>query len=422
MSPTQVLNFLNQSSSFQALGLSEPLVRALADAGIENPTPIQAQAIPHLLAGRDAFGIAQTGTGKTAAFGLPLIERLLADRQRPVPKGVRALILAPTRELAIQIEQALATYSRHVRLRHAVVFGGVGFEPQVRALSQGVDILVATPGRLADLVGRGACRLDGVRFLILDEADRMLDMGFVKEVMRLVDRLPRERQSLLFSATMPEAIVGLAARILRDPVRVEVTPEVVAVDRIDQRVLHVTARDKRDVLAKLLSDPEIVRAIVFTRTKRGADRVAQHLVATGIGADALHGNKSQGARQKALGRFRSGETRILVATDIAARGIDVAEITHVVNFELPEVAESYVHRIGRTARAGRGGTAYSLCDPAERPLLAQIEKLIRRRIDAQVVEGSGGREPSGNREASGGREPSGGRGAHAGRRPERRAA
>jgi ATP-dependent RNA helicase RhlE len=371
---------LNNSLSFAALGLSEPLLRALDAAELTVPTPIQAQAIPHLLAGRDALGIAQTGTGKTAAFGLPLLQHLAALEGRPGPKGVRALILAPTRELAIQIGQSLDGFGRNLRLRRAVVFGGVGLEPQVRALAGGVDILVATPGRLADLLKRGALRLDGVRHLVLDEADRMLDMGFVKEVMRIVERLPKERQSLLFSATMPEAIRLLGDRILKNPIRVEVTPETVAVDRIEQHLFRVEAREKRALLVRLLADPAIRRGVIFTRTKRGADRVAEHLREAGIDCDALHGNKSQGARQKALARFKAGTTRILVATDIAARGIDVADITHVVNFEMPNEPESYVHRIGRTARAGRSGVAISFCDPSEHGQLKAIERLIRRPI------------------------------------------
>jgi len=371
---------LTDISTFAALGLAEPLLRALEAAGLDQPTPIQAKAIPHLLTGRDVLGIAQTGTGKTAAFGLPILDKLITDRRRPQPKSVRALILAPTRELAIQIGQSLDVFARKLDLRRSVVFGGVGLEPQIRACAGGLDILVATPGRLEDLMARGAVRLDAVQHLVLDEADRMLDMGFVKAVMRIVDKLPRQRQSLLFSATMPESIRTLGARILNEPIRVEVTPEVITVDAIAQHVFRCEARDKRALLVRLLNDPEIRRGVVFTRTKRGADRVAEHLREAGIDADAIHGNKSQGARQRALSRFRSGALRILVATDIAARGIDVADVTHVVNYEMPNEPESYVHRIGRTARAGRSGVAFSLCDPSEHGHLKAIERLIRRPI------------------------------------------
>ena len=370
--------------SFAALGLSEPLLRALEAQGLDRPTPIQAQAIPALLQGRDMLGIAQTGTGKTAAFGLPMLDRL-SGGERPRPKQPRSLVLAPTRELAIQIAQSFEAMGKHLPLRRAVVFGGVGMEPQIRALASGVDILVATPGRLLDLMERGAVRLDAVKILVLDEADRMLDMGFVRDVMRIVGKLPRERQSLLFSATMPAAIAELSAKLLRDPMRVEVTPETVAVDRIAQKLYKIPAKDKRTLLVTLLDDPDIRRCIVFTRTKRGADRVSEHLTEAGIDSAAIHGNKSQGARQKALGRFRDGSVRILVATDIAARGIDVTDVTHVVNFEMPNEPESYVHRIGRTARAGRSGVAVSFCDPSEHGQLKAIERLIRRPIPVETM-------------------------------------
>ena len=363
--------------SFSSLGLAEPLCRALAAEGYTTPTPIQTQAIGPLLEGRDLLGIAQTGTGKTAAFGLPLLQRLAQNRPTPIPKTVRSLILAPTRELAIQIEESLATYGRHLGLRRAVIFGGVGQVPQVKAIARGLDILDATPGRLLDLIGQRHVRLERVEVLVLDEADRMLDMRFVRDVKRIVQLLPRERQSLLFSATMPADIADLAKQMLKDPLRVEVTPEVVTVDRIKQSVHFIDQTGKRDLLVDVLRDPAMRRVIVFTRTKHGADRVARHLERAGVASDAIHGDKTQGARQRALARFKEGDARVLVATDIAARGIDVDGITHVVNFELPNVPESYVHRIGRTARAGADGAAISFCAADEQPYLRDIERLTR---------------------------------------------
>jgi len=388
-----VLNVISGSNelTFKALGLNEPLCRALAAEGYETPTPIQAQAIGPLLAGRDLLGIAQTGTGKTAAFGLPLLQKLAAERPAPSAKSARALILAPTRELAIQIEASLATYGRHLGLRRALVFGGVGQGPQVKALARGVDIMVATPGRLLDLINQRHVRLDRTEVLVLDEADRMLDMGFVRDVRKIVQQLPRERQSLLFSATMPADIATLAKQMLIDPIRVEVTPEVVTVERIAQSVHFVEASAKRDLLVRVLRDPALARVIVFTRTKRGADRVCRHLVQAGVATEAIHGDKGQSARQKAMETFRAGKARVLVATDIAARGIDIDGITHVVNFELPNIPESYVHRIGRTARAGAGGAAISFCAPDERPFLRDIERLTRVPL---LVAGGGSRAPA----------------------------
>ncbi|MBN9059594.1 MAG: DEAD/DEAH box helicase, partial [Rhizobiales bacterium] len=332
-------------TNFAALALAEPLVRALDVAGITTPTPIQAQAIPALLEGRDMLGIAQTGTGKTAAFGLPLLQQLSRRADGLAPKSVRSLILAPTRELAIQIDSELRKFSKYLGIRHALVFGGVGHQPQIRALEKGVDILVATPGRLLDHLQARVVRLDEVTHLVLDEADRMLDMGFVRDVMKIVGLLPENRQSLLFSATMPAEVAQLSRKILKDPVRVEVTPEAVTVDRIDQKLYRVPTAEKRNFLLDLLANPAMERVIVFTRTKHGADRVAQHLQKAGVETLALHGNKSQGARQKALEGFKDGSLRVLVATDIAARGIDVSGVTHVVNFDLPDEPESYVHRI-----------------------------------------------------------------------------
>ena len=371
---------MNQLNSFADLALAEPLLRALGQAGLVTPTPIQAQAIPALLEGRDMLGIAQTGTGKTAAFGLPLLQQLSRRPEGLEPKSARALILAPTRELAIQIDAELRKYGRFLGVRHALVYGGVGHTPQIRALEKGVDILVATPGRLLDHLQAGAVKLSSVTHLVLDEADRMLDMGFVRDVMKIVALLPVNRQSLLFSATMPAEVAVLSRKILKDPIRVEVTPEVVTVERIDQRLYRVPAGEKRGFLVDLLADEAMRRVIVFTRTKHGADKVAQHLLKARIETLALHGNKSQGARQKALAGFKDGSLRVLVATDIAARGIDVADITHVVNFDLPDEPEAYVHRIGRTARAGREGIAYSLFDAGESARLKAIERLIRRPI------------------------------------------
>ncbi len=366
--------------TFASLGVAEPLLRALEAENYSRPTPIQTRAIPLLLEGRDLLGIAQTGTGKTAAFGLPLLQRLAAEPGKAGPKGTRALILAPTRELAIQIGDALKTYGRHLGLRQAVLLGGVGQGPQVKALAGGVDILIATPGRLLDLLGQRHLRLDRVSTLVLDEADRMLDMGFVRDVRKIVAALPAARQTLLFSATMPNEVARLAGEILDRPERVEVTPEVITVERIDQFVAHVPGGEKQQFLARLLQDPAVTRAIVFSRTKHGANRIAGKLERAGIEAAAIHGNKSQGARQRALEDFRAGSVQVLVATDIAARGIDVEAVSHVINFDLPNEPESYVHRIGRTARAGAGGIAISFCDTAERPYLAAIEKLTRQRL------------------------------------------
>jgi len=365
--------------SFSDLRLAEPLLRALAQENYAQPTPIQVQAIPHLLAERDLLGLAQTGTGKTAAFALPILQRLAAT-QAPSGRGPRALVLTPTRELALQVADSFRAYGRHVALKSGVVFGGVGQAPQVSVLARGVDILVATPGRLLDLHGQGHVKFDRLRFLVLDEADRMLDMGFLRDVQRIIALLPKERQTLLFSATMPEAIASLAAKILKSPVRVEVTPVASTVERVEQRVIFVDSASKSALLTDLLRGKDIARALVFARTKHGANRIAARLVRDNINAEVIHGNKSQGARQRALDGFRNGRVRVLVATDIAARGIDVDGVTHVINYDLPNEPESYVHRIGRTARAGASGIALSLCDAAERAYLRDIEKLTRRRL------------------------------------------
>jgi ATP-dependent RNA helicase RhlE len=373
------------SPEFADLGLCSDLLDAIFDRGYETPTPIQAQAIPHLLEGRDLLGVAQTGTGKTAAFALPILDLLDERHEKPTPRRPRALVLTPTRELASQISDSFEAYGKHLPLRSTVVFGGVGQSPQVRALRRGVDVLVATPGRLLDLMGQGHVDFARVGIFVLDEADRMLDMGFLRDVRRIVDRLPRERQSLLFSATMPRDIACLARTLLRDPVRVEVTPPGTTVERVDQRVCFVDKPDKRLLLSEILGDAGIERVLVFTRTKHGADRVARHLAKAGTASTALHGNKSQGQRERALAGFRAGRVRVLVATDIAARGLDVPEITHVINFDLPNVPESYVHRIGRTARAGRTGVAISFCDPSEQTYLVAIEREVGQALDRMEV-------------------------------------
>jgi ATP-dependent RNA helicase RhlE len=366
--------------SFSDLGLAEPLLRALDAAGYTVPTPIQARTIPALLQGRDVLGIAQTGTGKTAAFALPVLQHLSGFRERPQPKHPRALVLAPTRELAVQIGRSFDTYGRGLGLKLGMVIGGLGFARQIETLNRGVDILVATPGRLLDLVERGNVKLAHVTFLVLDEADRMFDMGFIRDVRRIVASVSKQRQTLLFSATMPGDISKLAGEILKNPEKVEIAPQGRTVDKIDQRVYFVPAAAKRALLSHLLSDETLERVIVFTRTKRGANRVAEALEDRGVRSEAIHGNKSQNARQKALDNFSRGRARVLVATDLASRGIDVSGVTHVINYELPADAESYVHRIGRTARAGASGIALSFCDGSERGQLKSIERLTNQRI------------------------------------------
>ncbi|MBI5503618.1 MAG: DEAD/DEAH box helicase [Deltaproteobacteria bacterium] len=367
-------------SAFSELGVSEPLCRALAAKQYTTPTPIQARTIPALLEGKDLLGIAQTGTGKTAAFVVPILQRLTASNQRARQFAPRALILAPTRELAVQIGDSIAVYGRNLSIRHAVIFGGVSQSPQVAALTRGIDIAVATPGRLLDLLSQRYVRLDSVEYLVLDEADRMLDMGFARDLRKIVAALPKKRQSLLFSATMPSDIAHLAGEMLINPVRVDVSPKEPTVQRVEQRVHFVDSTKKRALLTRLLGNPALSRVIVFTRTKHGANRVAEQLDRAGVLAEAIHGNKSQNARQRALEGFRSGRARVLVATDVAARGIDISGVTHVINYELPNEAESYVHRIGRTARAGASGVALSFCDPSERNYLRGIEKLTGRRL------------------------------------------
>ncbi len=370
---------------FEQLNLAAPILKALAEEGYTAPSPIQEKAIPPVLEGRDLLGCAQTGTGKTCAFACPMLQTLYGRPVREKIRPIRGLVLTPTRELALQISESFQSYGRHLPIRTTVIFGGVSQVPQVEALKQGVDILVATPGRLNDLIGQGYIDLSKVEIFVLDEADRMLDMGFIHDVKRVIGKLPQKRQTLLFSATMPQEIIKLVETILKNPVKVMVTPVSSTVEIIDQSVYFVDKANKPKLLIHLLQDPAITSALVFTRTKHGADRVARLLQKAGIGAAAIHGDKSQGARQAALSRFKKGEIRVLVATDIAARGIDIDELSHVFNYDLPDVPETYVHRIGRTGRAGAGGTAIAFCNFDEKENLKDIEKLIRKQIP--VVEG-----------------------------------
>ena len=364
--------------TFDDLKLIPEILRAVREAGYERPTPIQQDAIPAALDGRDILGTAQTGTGKTAAFSLPILQQL--DDTADEEPNLRALVVTPTRELAAQISESLASYGRHLELWHAVIFGGVSDRPQIQELRKGVDALVATPGRLLDLMNRGVVKLDRIEHFVLDEADRMLDMGFLPDVKRIIRQLPARRQTLLFSATMPPEIRSLAESLLRDPVSVAVAPPAEPAEKVEQRLYFVDKADKRELLKELLRDGDLRRTLVFSRTKHGANRIAKVLVKAGVSTAAIHGNKSQGARTRALEGFRRGEVRVLVATDIAARGIDVEGITHVVNFDLPNVPETYVHRIGRTARAGASGIALSFCDVEERPYLIDIEQLMGRHL------------------------------------------
>jgi ATP-dependent RNA helicase RhlE len=370
-------------TSFAELGLAAPLLQALETEGYTTPTPIQTQAIPHVLVGQDVQGIAQTGTGKTAAFALPILHRLLADRRPAIRRGCRVLVLSPTRELASQIAESFRAYGRHTGLRTALMFGGVPKARQAKAVASGIDILVATPGRLLDHMQEGAVTVAGVEILVLDEADHMLDLGFIAPIRKIVSHISVKRQTLFFSATMPKEIAQLAGNMLREPVHVAVTPVATTADRVEQKVIFVEAARKRQVLAEILRNKRMERTLVFTRTKHGADKVTHHLEASGQPAAAIHGNKSQPQRERALAAFKDGRVRVLVATDIAARGIDVDGVTHVVNFDLPNVPEAYVHRIGRTARAGHAGVAISFCDSSERAHLRGIEKLIRARLPVE---------------------------------------
>ncbi len=379
--------------SFASLGLSDALVRAVADVGYTTPTPIQLQAVPAVLARRDLLAGAQTGTGKTAAFVLPILHRL-AGQPSTARRRIRVLILTPTRELAAQVEESVRVYGRYLPLKSAVLFGGVNINPQIDALRRGVDIVVATPGRLLDHHGQRTIDLSAVDTLVLDEADRMLDMGFIHDIRRILAILPRQRQNLLFSATFSDEIRALANGLLRDPVSVQVTPRNSTVDAVAQRVLPVDARRKSELLAHLIKSGSWYQVLVFTRTKHGANRLAAQLEKTGIGALPIHGNKSQNARTRALAAFKSGELQVLVATDIAARGLDIDKLPHVVNFDLPHVPEDYVHRIGRTGRAGSTGEAISLVSTEEQPLLRDIERLIRRQLPREVVPGFEAGSPS----------------------------
>lgn len=366
--------------TFEEINLIAPLQRALADEKYEIPTPIQAQSIPAAIEGKDLLGCAQTGTGKTASFALPLLNTLGKQNRRAIPNKPFALVLAPTRELAIQIGESFATYGRHLRFRQALVYGGVGQGHQVRSMKRGVHLLVATPGRLLDLMNQGHIQLDQLEMFVLDEADRMLDMGFLPDLKRIISKLPPQRQSLFFSATLPPNIIELSQRLLKDPVKVHVTPESRNVEKIEQRMMFVERGGKQALLEKTLGEADVDRVLVFTKTKRGANAVAEQLVRSGISATAIHGNKSQNARQKALESFRRRQVKVLVATDVAARGIDVDGITHVINFDLPVEPESYVHRIGRTGRAGAEGIALSFCSGAERRELRAIERLIGQKV------------------------------------------
>lgn len=367
--------------SFQNMNIVDPLQRAIAKEGYTTPTPIQMQAIPHLLQGKDLMGIAQTGTGKTAAFVLPILQRLSEDLKVPIPGNPRVLVLAPTRELAAQIDQSFATYGQFLRFRHTAIFGGVRQGPQVKILSRGVDILVATPGRLLDLMNQGYIKLKGVEFFVLDEIDRMLDMGFVKDMRKIVSDLPQKRQSLFFSATVSQQTGEFAKRLLTNAVRVEVASKAITLECIKQRVFFVDQNNKYPLLQKLFNQKDMNRVLIFTRTKHRADKVARMLNKSKINVDAIHGNKSQNQRTKAMNDFKSGRLQVLVATDIAARGIDVEDISHVINYDLPNEPDNYIHRIGRTGRAGANGTAYSFCAADERNILRSIERLTRTTIE-----------------------------------------
>jgi len=382
--------------NFSDLALAEPLSRAIAEKGYDTPTPIQQAAIPPALAGNDVLGLAQTGTGKTAAFALPILNRLAANPKHRLKLSTRVLVLAPTRELAAQIAASFTAYGRYLKLSVACVFGGVPIGRQERALFPGVDVLVATPGRLLDLVMKGACDLGHVEMLVLDECDQMLDLGFVHDLKRITGLLPKQRQSMLFSATLPPTIEDMAQRYLKNPIKVAVKPAATTAERVVQTVIHVSQPEKLALLAHLLVEPDVGSAIVFTRTKHGADRVVRQLSAHKIAAEAIHGNRSQAQRTRALTGFRTGEVKVLVATDIAARGLDIPAVSHIFNYELPNVPEQYVHRIGRTARAGREGRAIALCAPDERAFLKDIERTIRMQLDQQALPGARGGSPLGS--------------------------
>jgi ATP-dependent RNA helicase RhlE len=371
-----------ETMSFEDLGLNKTLLKAIAGAGYQTPTPIQKQSIGHVLAGRDLLGVAQTGTGKTAAFALPILQRLgesATAQHKARGRKARVLVLSPTRELATQIAESFATYGRHSGFRHAVIYGGVSQNPQVKAVRDGLDIIVATPGRLMDLMQQGVVKLDGIEILVIDEADRMFDMGFVNDIRKIVAKLPTRRQTLLFTATMPDDIRQLAGRVLNDPVRVQIETKAAAAETVEQSVYFVTKKNKPALLKHVIERLAMTRTLVFMRTKHGADRLAKHLSKVGIRAEAIHGNKTQNARQRALTNFKSSRPPVLVATDVAARGLDIDDVSHVVNYDLPNVPETYIHRIGRTGRAGASGVAVSFCDHDEREHLREIEKLLRKK-------------------------------------------
>lgn len=377
--------------TFEKLNIIEPIVRALTNKGYSEPTPIQEKAIPHLLAGKDVFGTAQTGTGKTAAFAIPILQNLYTGKTDRKLSGPRALILAPTRELAIQISESFSDYSKGLKLKHTVIYGGVSQNPQTEILRKGVDILIATPGRLLDLMNQGFIKLSSIEIFILDEADRMLDMGFAPDIKRIISKLPVKRQTGFFTATVPNEIKALADSLLRNPVKVNVAPVSAPAEMVNQSVYYVEKSDKKALLQQIFDSEEIETALIFTRTKHGADKVSRDLNKLGITAVAIHGNKSQSARQKALQGFKDRSIKVLVATDIASRGIDVDKLSHVINFELPEVPETYVHRIGRTARAGESGTAISFCASEERGSLKDINKLLPRSIEVRNMPGFAGK-------------------------------
>ena len=366
-------------SNFESLGLSEQLLESVKKEGYTVPTPVQEQAIPLLLKGRDVLGVAQTGTGKTAAFALPVLQ-IMAREKIQGRRNIRTLVLTPTRELAAQINERFAAYSGNLSIYHQVIFGGVSQKPQVKSLRRGIDILVATPGRLLDLIDQGFVDLGSVEFFVLDEADRMLDMGFIRDIRKVLKLLPKKRQNLLFSATMPSSIADLASSFLNDAVMIDLSPEEITVERIDQSVMFVQKQDKINLIIDIVNENQIKRGIIFTRTKHGANRLVKRLDRSGIESAAFHGNKSQGARTRALASFKNGDIPLLVATDIASRGIDIEGVTHVFNYDLPNEPESYVHRIGRTARAGKSGVAYAFCDESESGYLVGIQRLIGKQI------------------------------------------
>lgn len=366
--------------TFKELNIIEPILKAIKEKGYTIPTPIQEKAIPAALARRDVLGCAQTGTGKTASFAIPIIQLLQLEPDTAERKSIKALILTPTRELALQISECIDEYAHYTRIRHGVIFGGVNQRPQVNMLQKGVDILVATPGRLLDLMNQGYLRLDRVKYFVLDEADRMLDMGFIHDIKRILPRLPKEKQTLFFSATLPETIVSLTASLLKSPVKITITPDSPAVDAIEQYIYFVEKAEKGHLLISLLREAKGQSVLIFSRTKHNADRIVRVLGKAGIGSQAIHGNKSQSARQSALGNFKSGRTRVMVATDIAARGIDINELPLVINYDLPDVPETYVHRIGRTGRAGNTGTALTFCSQEERKLVNDIQKLTGKKL------------------------------------------